>query len=54
MPLVILPGKSGVVFGFMSHIDRSFDPEKKRLPDIGDIRAQPRGFRPLHKSLLLA
>lgn len=30
--------KSGVVFGFMSQIDRSFDPERKRLPDIGDIR----------------
>ncbi|MCO5966064.1 DNA helicase [Sinorhizobium meliloti] len=25
--------KSGVVFGFISQIDRSFDPEKKRLPD---------------------
>lgn len=30
--------KAGVVLGFISQIDRSFDPEKKRLPDIRDIR----------------
>jgi replicative DNA helicase len=30
--------KSGIIFGFISQIDRSFDPESKRLPDIGDIR----------------
>ncbi|WP_410010599.1 DNA helicase [Phyllobacterium zundukense] len=30
--------KTGVVFGFISQIDRSFDPESKRLPDIRDIR----------------
>jgi replicative DNA helicase len=30
--------KTGVVFGFISQIDRSFDPESKRLPDIQDIR----------------
>ena len=29
---------TGVVFGFISQIDRSFDPESKRLPDIRDIR----------------
>lgn len=31
-------GKTGVVLGFISQIDRSFDEEKKRLPDIRDIR----------------
>src|SRR5262249_43418148 len=30
--------ETGVAFGFLSQIDRSFDPEKKRLPDIRDIR----------------
>lgn len=30
--------KTGIVFGFISQIDRSFDPECKRLPDIRDIR----------------
>jgi replicative DNA helicase len=30
--------KTGIIFGFLSQIDRSFDPESKRLPDIGDIR----------------
>nr|WP_153418978.1 DNA helicase [Sinorhizobium meliloti] len=30
--------QTGVVFGFISHVDRSFDPESKRLPDIRDIR----------------
>lgn len=30
--------KAGVVIGFISQIDRSFDPETKRLPDIQDIR----------------
>ncbi|TDW25906.1 KaiC protein [Rhizobium azibense] len=30
--------KTGVVLGFISQIDRSFDPESKRLPDIRDIR----------------
>jgi replicative DNA helicase len=30
--------KTGVVLGFISQIDRSFDPETKRLPDIRDIR----------------
>lgn len=28
----------GLIFGFISQIDRSFDPDQKRLPDIGDIR----------------
>ena len=27
-----------LILGFLSQIDRSFDPELKRLPDIGDIR----------------
>jgi replicative DNA helicase len=30
--------KTGVVFGFISQIDRWFDSESKRLPDIQDIR----------------
>jgi replicative DNA helicase len=30
--------KTGVVLGFISQIDRSFDPDSKRLPDIRDIR----------------
>jgi replicative DNA helicase len=30
--------KTGVVLGFISQIDRSFDPESKCLPDIRDIR----------------
>jgi len=30
--------EAGIVFGFISQIDRSFDPQTKRLPDIGDIR----------------
>jgi replicative DNA helicase len=30
--------RTGVVLGFISQIDRSFDPGSKRLPDIGDIR----------------
>jgi replicative DNA helicase len=29
---------TGVILGFISQIDRSFEPESKRLPDIGDIR----------------
>lgn len=28
----------GVILGFLSQIDRTFDPEMKRLPDIGDVR----------------
>ncbi len=28
----------GLILGFISQIDRSFDPDQKRLPDIGDIR----------------
>jgi replicative DNA helicase len=30
--------KTGVIFGFISQVDRSFDPVSKRLPDIQDIR----------------
>ncbi|MGK9262315.1 replicative DNA helicase [Sinorhizobium meliloti] len=30
--------QTGVVLGFISQVDRSFDPESKRLPDIRDIR----------------
>ncbi|MGV1941327.1 DNA helicase [Agrobacterium sp. 22-211-1] len=30
--------KTGVILAFISQIDRSFDPENKRLPDIRDIR----------------
>ncbi|TQN62838.1 DNA helicase [Agrobacterium tumefaciens] len=30
--------RTGCVLGFISQIDRSFDPESKRLPDIRDIR----------------
>ncbi|MDE1157520.1 MAG: DNA helicase [Neorhizobium sp.] len=30
--------QTGVVLGFISQIDRSFEAEGKRLPDIGDIR----------------
>lgn len=29
---------TGVVLGFISQIDRSFETEGKRLPDIGDVR----------------
>lgn len=29
---------TGVIFAFISQIDRSFDPEIKRLPDMRDIR----------------
>lgn len=29
---------SGVVLGFISQIDRSFDPDRKPLPDVNDIR----------------
>lgn len=29
---------AGLVLGFISQIDRSFDPEHKGLPDLGDIR----------------
>ena len=28
----------GVIFGFISQIDRSFDPERKPVPDVSDIR----------------
>jgi replicative DNA helicase len=28
----------GLILGFISQIDRAFDPTAKRLPDIGDIR----------------
>ena len=28
----------GIIFGFMSQIDRNFDPTRKQLPDINDIR----------------
>ncbi len=28
----------GLILGFLSQIDRRFDPDMKRLPDIGDIR----------------
>lgn len=28
----------GLILGFISQIDRSFDPDQKRLPDIGDLR----------------
>ncbi|MGO7079337.1 DNA helicase [Rhizobium johnstonii] len=30
--------RTGVVLGFISQIDRSFETEGKRLPDIGDVR----------------
>jgi len=30
--------KAGLILGFLSQIDRSFDPSTKRLPDIHDIR----------------
>lgn len=30
--------QTGLILGFISQIDRSFDPSTKRLPDIGDIR----------------
>lgn len=30
--------KSGVIFAFISQVDRSFDPDNKRLPDMRDIR----------------
>lgn len=30
--------RTGVILGFISQIDRSFDPGSKRLPDISDIR----------------
>lgn len=30
--------KSGTILGFISQIDRSFDPSSKTLPDISDIR----------------
>jgi len=30
--------RTGVVLGFISQIDRSFEAEGKRLPDIGDVR----------------
>ncbi|WP_370677168.1 DNA helicase [Pleomorphomonas sp. PLEO] len=29
---------TGLIVGFISQIDRAFDPDAKRLPDIGDIR----------------
>ena len=30
--------ESGVIFGFISQIDRRFDPERKPVPDVSDIR----------------
>ena len=30
--------ETGLILGFISQIDRAFDPTAKRLPDIGDIR----------------
>jgi replicative DNA helicase len=30
--------ETGVILAFISQIDRSFDPDRKRLPDIRDIR----------------
>ncbi len=30
--------QTGTILGFISQIDRSFDPESKPLPDIGDLR----------------
>lgn len=30
--------KTGVILGFISQIDRSFDPDSKRLPDLRDVR----------------
>ena len=45
----------GLILGFISQIDRRFDPEMKRLPDIGGHPpAQPRRPRPLHQGLLPA
>jgi replicative DNA helicase len=38
MALGDFAGKTGVIFAFISQVDRSFDPESKRLPDIKDIR----------------
>ena len=36
--LSIFARDTGVILGFLSQIDRTFDPDAKRLPDIGDIR----------------
>lgn len=36
--LGVFAGKTGVAFAFLSQVDRTFDPDSKRLPDIGDIR----------------
>ncbi len=36
--LVGFAKQTGVIFGFISQIDRSFDAEKKALPDIRDLR----------------
>ncbi|MDO1585471.1 DNA helicase [Agrobacterium sp. DKPNP3] len=30
--------RTGIIFGFISQIDRSFEPDSKRLPDIADVR----------------
>ena len=30
--------RTGIVLGFISQIDRAFDPARKPLPEIGDIR----------------
>lgn len=30
--------RTGIILGFISQVDRSFDPQNKRLPDMGDIR----------------
>jgi replicative DNA helicase len=30
--------RTGVILGFISQIDRSFETDSKRLPDIGDVR----------------
>ncbi|RAP42633.1 DNA helicase [Rhodovulum viride] len=42
-----LAQESGIVLGFISQIDRSFDPERSPVPDFGHIRAPnpvPRGI----------
>lgn len=38
LALSVFAGRAGIMIGFISQVDRRFDPGTKRLPDISDIR----------------
>ncbi len=47
-------GQAGIIMGFVSQIDRTYDPETRRLPDLRDIRrAGHLDLRLFHKACFL-